>query len=250
MENKNQQYSYFGVMDDAHVSYTSEYLSLYLKIDANECIYSFKYESKNPAICNFFEYNQNFFIDAKIDNTFFSKAFHKVNNVTDQIVLFHFKSCIDSFLGKPSGLSPYIEGQIICFCAKVTSASLIDHYKKSYGDLKKVYLATNASSFCGQCSCRVERILKDEVAKGEFFLGEDKGTWTKKIEDLISDFAMFSPAGYEQLNFSISSLKTNIVKLKCSRPSDSNLKRREIQKTLENFFRSETNRDIKVSVVI
>ena len=254
MENKNQQFRGFGIIEDAHVQVKLNELQLFLKFDSKEQIYQLKFLTKNTVIANFISSNLNFFLELRTSNMQSLFTHDYIDRPHTDILSFiqrTFVMGMRDYIGYPGALVDQdvsVQRDILCYCAKLSKKSFSFQFVQNRGDAKKTIFDTLAKSFCDTCSFEVDKLIKELEAKNEYFLGEDKSIWIDKIDALIEEFYLFCPPEYNNLKFEVSALKYNKIIIKCDKQGSS-LKRLEIQSTLSNYLLDEIKEDVVISII-
>ena len=254
MENKNQQFKGFGIIEDAHVQVKLNELQIFLKFDSKEQIYQLKFLTENTVIANFISANLDFFLELKtssIQSLFTHEYIDRPHTDILSFIQRAFVLAIRDYIGYPGALidqDSSIQKDILCYCAKLSKRSFSSQFVQNRGDTKKTIFDTLAKSFCDTCSFEVDKLVKELEAQNQYFLGEDKSAWIKKIDELIEEFYLFCPPEYNNLKFEVSALKYNKIIIKCDK-QDSSLKRLEIQSTLSNYLLDEIKEDVVISII-
>ena len=252
MENKNQQFKGFGQIYDAHVSIESPSLQLYVKFDSKEKIYQLKYTSNLNNLCKIMSDNYDFLCSLSVSSidSLFSHNYGGDASISDKnYIMRQVAIAFKEYVGNPGALidqDSAVEKNILCHCTKLSYNSFKKEFIKNRGNVKETIYSTMATSFCDSCEAPVNSFLKVLESENQYFLGEEKDIWIKRINKAIDEFYLFCPPEYNNLSLKVATLKFNKIIIKCEK-ADSSLKRSEIQATLENFLTSEI--DFKEEVI-
>lgn len=142
-----------------------------------------------------------------------------------------------------------IKSELLCRCHGIGETKLANTFIELKGDIKKVYMKTNAAGACGSCFNDVESFLNSlETQQGVLF-SEPVEKWENLVNKLIDEYYFVCPPEFSNLKFKLISISSRGIKIKCTREGTTPGVKL-IQESLNNFFKGELPKEIPISVFI
>ncbi len=220
--------------------------NLHIDIDSNERIISFKHNFDGKLKEIFDSFNTLY---SKFSLHDFLKLKSNGNFITDIALGLSRKKIYEFRQDQQNCIQTENQSPLLCRCLNKTVSDIEQAYHEYKGDKKKLLLETHICGICSHCNVQFNDLYKELEARKSYVNGEPAQVWISKVEKLIEEFYYVCPPEFSNLKFEVLSMNSFNLKIRCIR-GESDLKRMEIQKTLENYLLSEIKLDLKLSVVV
>lgn len=142
-----------------------------------------------------------------------------------------------------------IKSELLCRCHGIGQTKLANTFIELKGDIKRVYMKTNASGACGTCFNDVESFLNSLETQQGILFSEPLAKWESIVNKLIDEYYFVCPPEFSNLKFELISISSRGIKIKCTREGTTPGVKL-IQESLNNFFKGELPTQIPISVFI
>ena len=223
--------------------------SISIDIDVKELVRAISYTGNDKAFIRNIDFLKDIFLDQHLDHVLNEKS---DGDLKMDILLGVLRKKIYEFRSNHTELSLKNKNSVdytLCRCLSKSLDDIRTIYHEHKGQKKKILLESQISGICGHCKPDFEMFYSVLESEKGYIEGEPAEVWIAKVEELINEFYYVCPAEFSNLKFKVIKMDSFNLKLRCDR-GESIISRNVITETLSNFFTSELDIDLKLSVVI
>lgn len=222
-----------------------------LAVDSSDIIYRLKIETDGPlanelAIKACEKLREKSVKDAYLFSSKELSNGHCAGPLEDEL-LYHLKLLLKRYAGsdhtssETRGFSP---NELICRCESIDESAMKKAFEEERGNYKEAVLKSNAGMICSSCRKDLKALYNSMTFED---IEERKKRVKAAVESSLSEFLIMCPPEYGKLEFEVSNIKEEKIKIKASGERNG-LGRNQIKKTLENFIGKDALEGMVISV--
>jgi len=241
--------------EDLILSWNQNDVRLFYRLDSNNKIYTFRYDSPEN-LHSYFEYLGTYIQDKNVDCLAESLAHEihamikKDNMEMNSLLINSALQCVkDSLFSLKGELRiPTVDPKkIICRCMRIDEAQFDLQFHHFKGVKKDLVLATNMMMTCGGCKKEFQEAFDMHTDNSRFTNGMSIGELYESLDESITKFREYTGLELEDMEIRLSDVDFPLVKLEVT-PGQSIIIEEVLRRPLTNYLCAELKMIIELEL--
>ncbi|MBD67064.1 MAG: hypothetical protein CME62_17815 [Halobacteriovoraceae bacterium] len=215
-----------------------------LVLDSKNTFFKLRYEIKNENLVSHMD-----FICSQLQDKTIDQALDILIELSSQKKSYDFDFCCLQFRQGIEALLGHIpldneNDPLICRCTGISLAEFESYIVKFKGDEQEIKKHSNINMICSDCTYEFKNYLYSLSQKHHYFAGFDQEEMIDKINKLLEEFQLYSPAEFSHVQLECTQVAYPKVVIKVDHKGE--LEQEFAKKTLRNYL----ERELKLAIEI